>query len=342
MLQNSESIIVFRQQAKVLKELVESKIDVQLSNNPFEIFNEINHEVNFYPQIKEVVKKYERKVRAFLEDKKYDSVSDYKTLALVFIFSQLAAASVLVEKEDSNQEQHWIPKSFYKRYVISSKLYNKREENYFLGSAGIISFDSNESSFTHGNGTIHNNFYHPIIEVFFSRIETFYSASLTEASKGKILKNVCLYSFFLLQSIRNPHPVTKEFINCKNIKQLLVKIIDRLEYENIRSCKLVNRENFAPLPYNPYNKTKLIFNKINRTYIFPCTRKSIFIISSNTLTKNESKEIYTKYVNNIYRKIFSSRSNQKVLGIFEDDFKTIQNYYNENIKEDNKWKTRIK
>jgi hypothetical protein len=217
------------------------------------------------------------------------------------IFHQLIHGVSYRYSKSEPKVHHWLPVSYTRHFTPGPK--PKRGERLrrcdiqtlkFIHDGTAIAGTVNDRHFAHGVDEEGNGFYHLSVEYFFCRIE----AGAAEARDKTSEKNAggnesylyaALAAFFIVQSVRNPHPDSKQFSirTISGVIDALIEALDNLPKIFVSAPKTHFRMAFTP--YVPTRIRKLADG--NTVFAFPLASHQAFTIAEVPITRKTARVI---------------------------------------------------
>lgn len=195
---------------------------------------------------------------------------------------------------------HWLPISYTRHFTgqVEPKkgLRNRRAEIQaitFTADGESIETTVSDRHFAHGVDAAGNGFYHLNVEYFFGKIE----AAAAEARDKMSVKvaggaNESFFyaataAFFIVQSVRNPHPKSKQF-SIRTLSGVIEALIEALNHVPAiySSAPRVNVR-LAFTPYVPARIRELANG--NRIYSFPMSSNRAFVVSKHPISRRSAR-----------------------------------------------------
>lgn len=220
------------------------------------------------------------------------------------IFHQLVAASAHRYSRVPPKVHHWLPFSHTRHFTEIEPLgkgERKRRCNIqslsFTSEGEAIEGEVNDKHFAHGVDSAGNGFYHLSVEYFFCKVESAAAEARDKISDTKSGGNesflyAALTAFFVVQSVRNPHPGSKQF-SIRTFAGVIEALIESLEtipkifvsVPKVFSPKTRYRMVFTP--YVPTRVRKLIDGNV--VMAFPVSSHFGLTISQLPITRKQAR-----------------------------------------------------
>lgn len=221
-------------------------------------------------------------------------------LVAEFIFHNLVVAVAYRYSDCEPKKHHWLPVSYTR--VFSVQQPQKAGENRRRCSIRSITFTHdgepiersvNDLHFAHGVDSEGRGFYHLNMEHFFCRMESSMAEARDKGKRNKatgdLFPNVATAAFFVVQSVRNPHPSTKQFSlrTINGIVNGLMSAIDSLTEAYTHFVTTPVR-----MAFTPYVPTRILnCSDGTRAMTFPVGPNRAFIITNKIISSASARDI---------------------------------------------------
>lgn len=200
---------------------------------------------------------------------------------------------------------HWLPISYTRAFAITkAPVPGSRKRSCsiqgltFTHEGESIEKSVSDSHFAHGVDADGNGFYNLNAEYFFCKIESKFAESRQRAfhkdnrqkAKGKdIFPNVCLTAFFIVQSVRNPHPDSAQF-SIRSFNGVVEGLIAALEQVPTIYTMLASTN--SRMAFTPYVPTRILrMTDGNRALIFPVGPHQALIVSDQQMIGRDVRKL---------------------------------------------------
>jgi hypothetical protein len=226
---------------------------------------------------------------------------DIRHLVADLIFHQLVHGVAHRYSKSAPKVHHWLPVS-YTRHFTPGPLPKKGERLRrcevqtlsFIAAGSAIAGSVNDRHFAHGVDEDGNGFYHLSMEYFFCKIESGAAEARDKISDKRSGGNegflyAALASFFIVQSVRNPHPDSKQFSirTIAGVIEALIEALDMVPEVFVSAPKVQFRMAFTP--YVPARVRKLTDGV--RVLVFPLATSQAFTISDAPIARRKARTI---------------------------------------------------
>lgn len=259
---------------------------------------------------------------------------DIKDLVTDLIFHQLVQGMAHRYMKSEPKVHHWLPVSYTRHFTPGPK--PKKGERLrrcdvqtlsFIADGSSIAGTVNDRHFAHGVDEDGNGFYHLSMEYFFCKIEGAAAEARDKISdKNSGGNEGFLYSalaaFFIVQSVRNPHPDSKHF-SIRTIAGVIDALIDALDMvpEVFVSAPTVQFR-MAFTPYVPVRVRNLTDG--TRVLVFPLATRQVLTISSAPVNRRKVRKI--AYAANLAVIKNAQRTHSMIFGVTHKDVLTYKRY----------------
>lgn len=226
---------------------------------------------------------------------------DISHLVADLIFHQLSAAVAHRYMRGAPKVHHWLPVS-YTRHFTPGAVPKKGERLRrceiqalsFTNDGESIESTVNDRHFAHGVDADGKGFYHLNVEYFFCKIESSAAEAREKVSDKKSGGNegflyAALASFFIVQSVRNPHPDSKQF-SIRTIAGVIDALLEGLESIPkifVSAPKMQGRMAFTP--YVPTRVRKMADGNV--VFAFPLASNQAFTISEVPIARKKARTL---------------------------------------------------
>jgi hypothetical protein len=226
---------------------------------------------------------------------------DIRHLVADLIFHQLVHGVAHRYSKGAPKVHHWLPVS-YTRHFTPGPLPKKGERLRrcevqtlsFISDGSAIAGSVNDRHFAHGVDEDGHGFYHLSMEYFFCKIESGAAEARDKVSDKRSGGNegylyAALASFFIVQSVRNPHPDSKQFSirTIAGVIDALIAALDTIPKIFVSAPKVQFRMAFTP--YVPARVRKLTDGIL--VLIFPLATSQAFTISDAPIARRKARTI---------------------------------------------------
>lgn len=225
-------------------------------------------------------------------EKMTTNLSSYVT-DLIF-HSLVASIGFKYPKNEEPKIHHWLPVSYTRNFVTTRRVrdFSEKKRSCFIRSITFtndgdpIEREISDMHFAHGVDSSGHGFYNLTVEHFFARIESMlaeargklFEPKLSKRSNSKdIFTHVAIASFFIVQSVRNPHPSSAQFSirTLGGVVQGLIAALDEIPQMFVTMTR-TNQH----LGFTPYVPTRIrILANGTRAMIFPVSIQAALIIT---------------------------------------------------------------
>lgn len=233
--------------------------------------------------------------------------SDLKEFVITNMFVSLARGMAGLLTGNDPKVHHWVPVAFLRGYEINDTVKPKKVRTRIPAvvtnsHARDLNVFVDDAEFTHNVDSQNNGYYDMAIEFFFSKIESAFSMSkhkrACEYSKYDL---VTLATFFVAQSVRNPHP-SAGFTD-GSINSIVYEIISNLNHFDEMHLSVTK---MYAAPFTPYMPTRVRRLVGGRSIIcFPFDANSMLSMSNGIVSAQEvrvASEAHTRYIISSARK----------------------------------------
>lgn len=256
---------------------------------------------------------------------------DIRHLVTDLIFHQLVHGMSHRYVKSAPKVHHWLPVS-YTRHFTPGPLPKKGERLRrcevqtlsFIADGSAIAGTVNDRHFAHGVDEDGNGFYHLSMEYFFCKIESAAAEARDKISDKKSGGNegflyAALAAFFIVQSVRNPHPDSKQFSirTIAGVIDALIEALDTLPEVFVSAPTVQFRMAFTP--YVPVRVRKLIDG--TRVLVFPLATRQVFTISNSPVARRSVRKI--AFASNLAVIKHARRTRSMIFGVTHKDIWTM-------------------
>lgn len=256
---------------------------------------------------------------------------DISDLVADLIFHQLVHGVAYRYPKASPKVHHWLPIS-YTRHFAPGAVPKKGERLRrceiqtlrFIPDGSAIAGTVNDRHFAHGVDADGNGFYHLNVEYFFCKIESAAAEARDKISDKRSGGNegflyAALASFFIVQSVRNPHPDSKQF-SIRTIAGVIDALMEALENVPkifVSAPKVGFRMAFTP--YVPARIRKLVDG--NRVLAFPLASNQAFTIADAPIGRKKARAIAHDSNHAVIK--HAQRTGSMIFGVAHKDVWTV-------------------
>lgn len=242
---------------------------------------------------------------------------DIKSLVVQQFFSQILSAMAHKYKNDAPKRHHWLPVAYILAFGSKGKTTKDRANvsGVAFHNKEVISMTVKDVQFAHNS---YKDGYYPLpLENFFSRIEASYADNRNSLMKNSIqpMTPIALSAFFIIQSLRNPHPSTGLF-PVHDIQSTLTSLILLLnKLDSIHTYIVPSKRKLSFSPYIP-TRAKL-FQDGSKAYYLPATPRQAIILSDKAIghdvAQKTAKELHESFI------AYARRNNGVIFGVSPAD-----------------------
>lgn len=281
---------------------IEGQLTGTISEN-FEKLHEISHNRVFAGHLTD----YSNSRLAFLRNSTVRAHNqpienmDIARLVADLVFHHLAGAVAHRYTRSSPKVHHWLPVS-YTRHFTPGAVPKKGERLRrceiqaltFTHDGESIESTVNDRHFAHGVDADGKGFYHLNVEYFFCKIESSAAEAREKITDKKSGGNEgflysALASFFIVQSVRNPHPDSKQFSirTIAGVIDALMEALDSVPKIFVSAPRVQHRMAFTP--YVPTRVRKMANGSV--VFAFPMASNQVFTIASASLSRKKARAV---------------------------------------------------
>lgn len=180
--------------------------------------------------------------------------SDVKEMVVKTIFSSIVRGMAWRYNDVKPKVHHWLPVTYLKGFSISQKTTRgvRAQVPAIIFSHGQrMRVVVKDAEFAHPVNADSSGYYDLAVEKFFSNIEGVFA--IGRDATDTVLGKVHLAAFFVVQSVRNPHPSVG--FSSGDITTVLSEVIENLDYLDEFYVDVVETED--ALPFTPYIPTRI-------------------------------------------------------------------------------------
>lgn len=238
-------------------------------------------------------------------------------IAEILFVRVLNGAVNIYSRGAAPKTHHWLPVVYMKSFGISMNPKRNRDKSRAVVDAVVFSHsdlvDVNVKDFTFAHSRSGDDGYYDLsVEAFFGGLESNYAHAkecMASSENYDALSAAYMASFFIVQSVRNPHPSmgfsSGEF---NHVISQVMKNFDAMGeiYVNFGSSE-------KKLPFSPYVPDRVRREKLVNYFYMPITSHNALIISNRPVSSSVTNSLVSRFRDSVLSA--AKRSGGMVFGL---------------------------
>ena len=239
-----------------------------------------------------------------------------KNVAEILFLRFLSGAVHIYPRNDAPKTHHWLPVVYIKGFSNNDAPSKKRKVRTRVDAVSfhnerMLNAMVEDTSFAHDREG-DNGFYDLSVEAFFGGLESNLARAkgyLNENSEYDGLTAAYIASFFIVQSVRNPHPYAG--FASGEFKTVVHHVMNN--FTNLGEIYVNFGSSAKKLPFSPYVPDRVRVQGTTKSFYFPVDSHHAAIISNAPISQYDISSIISQFRKNTIR--FAKKNNKILFGI---------------------------